>query len=837
VANTQTNAELQDQQLYRDTRPLSQRLIALIQSRRAIWVHAGLCVLAVVPMAGPVALGLSVIAFLVFRGRTVVMPMQIPMHMPYKRDPNDPDPKKAGKPGKPAATNYHGLTIPDLPNENGQEVWSSKEVDTRHRMYLATTGGGKTAALTSQLVNTFCQGSGCSYTDGKAQFDVPIRVASLAHRFGRLPDVLMVNYMRGGMSPWERADRKLSHTFSLIHGASATMVAEAFDGLLQVDNDMWGARARLLMRAISFLVKCLSEQGHCKGTLADMQALLDLQLAAQWAYNPDTPKAAAGLLEEYIKNLSTISEEQMKQIRMGQIPEEVGKQHGFIIMQLVPLLAPLMAEYGDILSPDQPDVLMEDVVVNNRIVMFLLPALEKSGASISSLGRVIVGVIKGMMAKSIVTHLEGNVADNLDRLATNTDSVFPLIWDEVGYYMTEEHAVKAAQGRSLNMSEWYGTQDAAAMKKQGEAAARATESIIGNTAIKVVGVIEDMNDTLRMIKERADEAAYTEQTQLARSEDSEYYYSQGVGVVRRSRLTAKKLARLATGEVYWLWRDKLIHGHTFYADVKRLKTFKLNRFAPQPAGVEVTGDGRLTTRRRVGQLLARLADEAVRIPEPEKEAQITEMLERIQRGHGEVLDYVDEVCQRRRDELASLLDFGATSLGASEERPAANQGVAAPTPPPPPDAVPSSAGTAPRRAPASAAGDGGMYPPPRPAPAPEPEPEPVRQPYTGEASGRSVQDAVAARYRPYLDLLFASLDQSEGELIQGLKTLEEQQGPDAPGSTGERVRADVQAVAESLAYPRAPYPSHDPRRYAEIARELTEQLQGRGGDEPGDAGA
>jgi len=832
VANTQTNAELQDQQLYRDTRPLSQRLIALIQSRRAIWVHAGLCAVAIMPMAGPLALGLSVIAFLVFRGRTVIMPMQIPAHMPYKRDPNNPDPANNYKPGKPAGSNYHGLTIPDRPSENGQEIWSSKEVDTRHRMYLATTGGGKTAALTSQLVNTFCQGSGCIYTDGKAQMDVPIRVASLAHRFGRLPDMLVINYMRGGLSPWESSERKLTHTFSLIHGSSATMVAEAFDGLLQVDNDMWGQRARLLMRAISFLVKYLSEQGHCKGTLADMSALLDLELAAQWAYDADTPKAAAGLLEDYIKNLSTLTEGQLKELRSGKVPEEAGKQHGFIIMQLVPLLAPLMTEYGDILSPDQPDMLVEDVVVNNRIAMFLLPALEKSGATVSSLGRVIVGVVKGMMAKSIVTHLEGNVADNLDRLATNTDSVFPLIWDEVGYYMTEEHAVKAAQGRSLNMSEWYGTQDIAAMKKGGESAARATESVIGNTALKAVGVIEDMNDTLRLIKERADEAAYTEQTQLTRAEDSESYYSQGVGVVRRSRLTAKKLARLAPGELYWLWQDKLIHGHAFYANVKRIETFKLNRFAPQPAGVEVMGDGRLTTRRRVGQLLARLADEAVRIPEPENEAQITEMLERFQRGHADVLGYVDEVCQRRREELASLLDFGATSLGGSEQVPAVNE--ATPSPPPPPAAVPSTNGPSRGEPAPQSPNGGGRYPPPRPAAAPEPEP--TGEPYLSEAEGQAVQDTVAARYRPYLDLLFASLNQSEQELIQGLKSLEEQQGPDAPGGTGERVRADVQAVAESLAYPRAPYPSHDPKRYAQIARELTEQIQGRDGDEPGGAG-
>lgn len=801
------SARLQQEAVFRDARPFLTRVFMLLQSRRAFWVHAGLGVVAIVPMLGPLSLLLSLFAYLIFRSRTVVLPMQIPRYSPYQKDPNNPRPKD-GKAGRPEGISYHGVAEDIEPGQSGVELWTSRTVDTTHRMYLATTGGGKTAAMTSQLVNTFLAGSGCIYTDGKAQLDVPIRVASLAHRFGRLPDFAVVSFMRGGMSPWETSDKKITHSISLVHGSSATMLAEALDGMLQVENDMWGSRARLLQRANAYLIKYLTETGQAQGTIQELLDLLDLQLATAWAYDPNTPRAAAGLLEAYIRNLPEVTEPMIAQLRTGTIPAEVARQHGFLTMQLIPMLAPMVMEYGDILSPPEPDVDMEDTIINNRIVMFLLPALEKSSESVSSLGRTIVSLVKGMMAKSILTDLEGDVADNLDRLATNADAAYVFCWDEVGYYMTPDHAVKAAQGRSLTISEWYGTQDIAAMKKDGDKAVRATQSIIGNTGLKWVGRIEDTDETLPMLQRRADKVHYTEQSSLNRDVGSSGYYSQGVSIVHRERLTMNMLAGLHTGESLFIWENNLIKARQFYAEVDRISHFRMNRLAPRPSPRALGADPVVVARKHIGARLGRLADPHVQLPNVAANEELDALLGVVSDGHEDVIEYIKGTCQQRIKELEDILMIGPVTMGSGEEQGAVGEQT---------DDGDEAGGwsTADASLPGPHVGSGENVYPDSP-----------------EGSGVEEDSPLPARFRPMLDMLFASLDQTEGEFVSALQALEGQQGDEARGSTSQRVQADMRVIAEALAYPRAPYPKRDPQATAALARSLLARIRGTNSERP-----
>src|SRR3546814_6254962 len=51
---------------------------------------------------------------------------------------------------------------------------------------------------------------------------------------------------------------------------------------------------------------------------------------------------------------------------------------------------------------------MEDVVLNRRILITLIPALEKSADEVSSLGKINVAGLKDMMGKSIGNALTGD---------------------------------------------------------------------------------------------------------------------------------------------------------------------------------------------------------------------------------------------------------------------------------------------------------------------------------------------------------------------------------------------------------------------------------------------
>ena len=73
-------------------------------------------------------------------------------------------------------------------------------------------------------------------------------------------------------------------------------------------------------------------------------------------------------------------------------------QHGYITMQLVRSFNSLSDTYGYIIKTAQAEVDMADVFLNRRILMVLLPALEKAPAELSNLGKIIVATLKTTMA-------------------------------------------------------------------------------------------------------------------------------------------------------------------------------------------------------------------------------------------------------------------------------------------------------------------------------------------------------------------------------------------------------------------------------------------------------
>jgi intracellular multiplication protein IcmO len=737
------------------------------------------------PGFGPLMLLLSLLALLVFLSRTIVLPMQIPTHSRIGLDPRNPDPKD-GKPQPP-----NGITFLGNSQVDNLELWTNKDVDTQHLCYLSGTGGGKTGGLTSQAFVSMIQGSGLSYTDGKAQPDVPIRLASLAHRVGRAHDLLLLNYVSGGRSPWDKSDTKHSNSFSFLYTGSASMVAEMLLSLLVVDNDMWGQRARLYMRAIGYLVTYMRDAKLARPTLKLLIDLLEIQGAMKWAMRSDVPEAARGMLEVYMRNLPDITEDKIQQIiATGQISEEVGRQHGFITMQLVPMLSPLLYEYGEQLSPDNaPDIDMYDVVVSDRILINMLAPLERSAESVASLGRLIVASVKSMMASSMYVGLEGLTEINLDRLPTNADAAYPLFWDEVGYYMVEDHAVKAAQGRSLNFSERYGAQDIAAMKRLGEKEAKATESVLANTLQKLIGPVEDASDTLRLIKERAGQGIFEEQTSLQRQEGmADSYYNTGVSIQRRDKLTMEKIANMSVGEIYVIWRGQVIKARHFFAAVDRVKVFKMNRFVPRPARVfaESLQDSESA---KLRERLLEAARPEVRLPKPVDNDDFRMLITAINRGGFEETDaFLRKAHKMRLDEIAELFNGLEPAGFLSGECEEDEDG----------DAPPSFVDEEVR---------GGSSGGARPRPA-------------AEASA----DPIAGQYEDYFTLLFDHLESSPDELGQALESIERGQPWADPAGAEVRAAGNMQIIRDAMTYPRDPTPNISPKALAALAQRAADSI-------------
>ncbi len=102
---------------------------------------------------------------------------------------------------------------------------------------------------------------------------------------------------------------------------------------------------------------------------------------------------------------------------------------------------------------------MQDVVLKRRILVVMLPALEKSGDELANLGKIVVATLKGMMGGALGNKIEGSWSEIVDNRVTNSPSPFLCVLDEVGYYTVEGLALMAAQARSLGFSMIYASQD------------------------------------------------------------------------------------------------------------------------------------------------------------------------------------------------------------------------------------------------------------------------------------------------------------------------------------------------------------------------------------------
>ncbi len=80
--------------------------------------------------------------------------------------------------------------------------------------------------------------------------------------------------------------------------------------------------------------------------------------------------------------------------KKGKQVSQVLEQHGFITMQLTRVFSSLADTYGHIIRTNLAEVDFKDVVLNRRILVVLLPALEKSPDELSNLGKVIIASLK-----------------------------------------------------------------------------------------------------------------------------------------------------------------------------------------------------------------------------------------------------------------------------------------------------------------------------------------------------------------------------------------------------------------------------------------------------------
>ncbi len=597
--------ELAPRMLLRDTRTLGMKVVDFFKDP----VH-GASLLIGFAFATFMFTPLTEVVFLIAVGiffYAVTRKFKLPFRMPQRSeafDYNDPLPGSA-KPRKARGICFFGNK-----KSTQEELWFNNDDMRTHVLIFGSTGSGKTEALVSLAFNALVQGSGFLYVDGKGDNSLFAKVFSMARAMGREDDLLLINFMTGARDIIGAQEKRLSNTMNPFCRGSSEMLSQLVVSLMDSgsqsgDGDMWKGRAVVFVQALMKVLVYMRDQGkilldaNSIRNYFDLTRLEAIGLDKMFIRDNQEPVSLAEapdlVLEPIYNYLMTLPG--FDKTKKGKQSSQVFEQHGFITMQLTKVFGSLADTYGHIIRTNLAEVDLKDVVLNRRILVVLLPALEKSPDELANLGKVIIASLKAMMAAGLGESVEGTYKEVITRKPTNAPTPYMCILDEYGYYAVKGFAVVPAQARSLGFSVIFAGQDLPAFQKASKEEAA---SIGANTNIKICMKLEDPLETWEFFQKTAGESYVTKVDSFqtnAQSILNNYMDSRSASSEKRARIDLLDLKEQREGEAHIFFKSKIVRARMFFANPQPVERMRINQFLkvePPISRVLIDLDNRIT---------------------------------------------------------------------------------------------------------------------------------------------------------------------------------------------------------------------------------------------------
>lgn len=527
------------------------------------------------------------------------------------------------KPMMPTGIMYFGVIDAQDPYERGKQVFLSADDLTRHMLVLGTTGSGKSEFLKGMTFNVLCWASGFFVADAKADNKLPTDMYSQVRMFARDYDYLVVNYLLGGLSPTQIANirERLSNGLQPATAADADTLVQMTSNIMvkaSGDSKTWQDRGLNLFRGICRALTHKRDLGELTLSIETMREYLALdKIEELYVEGWKLAQAAGGAwptpylgvksylevglpgfqLQNMLRKHGCLKEEAedeaaaLQQAFGAARPpakkpptnqtNECYNQHGYRADQVYPALSLLIDTYGHIFKRKHPEVDMQDVVVNNRICISLIPSLEKGAQEQESLGKLNLALLRVMMARALGSSIEGDVFQNVDAKITASETPFALFLDEFAYQFAEGIALTAAQARSLNFFLCALAQDLEKLT-EGDRAAEAG-AMMANQATKFFMKIVGSDKTHELAQKTLGEADVAVISGFETNVDSLFGGIRrdiNYKIEKRPRIGRKTLEELASGFATFAYRERANVMRTFYPspEVPRVRYPRLNRF-------------------------------------------------------------------------------------------------------------------------------------------------------------------------------------------------------------------------------------------------------------------
>ena len=581
-----SSKEIDPTKLLRDTRSLGERIAAFFSTPAnvAVVIFSLSAIGFVITELALLVFVIAMLAFWYAFTRKQKLPFRLPQ-VAHVKDYNDL------KPGIQTPNMSRGIAFLGNDRKTSEELWFTNEDMRTHVLIFGSTGSGKTEALVSIAFNALAQGSGFIYVDGKGDNSLFAKIFSMVRSMGREDDLLLINFMTGAKDIVGPQEKRLSNTMNPFCQGSSSMLTQLVVNLMPGsssggDGDMWKGRAIAFVEALMRLLVYMRDEGAVlldANVIRNYFALTRLEAIVLDKVFPrddqesvsieSVPKLVTDPLRNYLDTLPGFNKE-----KKGKQVSQVLEQHGFITMQLVRAFSSLADTYGHIIRTNLAEVDFKDVVLNRRILVVLLPALEKSPDELANLGKIIVASLKAMMAAGLGDSVEGEYRDVIERKPTTAPTPYLCILDEYGYYAVQGFAVVPAQARSLGFSAIFAGQDLPAFQKTSKEEAA---SIGANTNIKICMKLEDPVETWDFFNKTAGESYVTKVDSFQTKETSlsnSYMDTKSSSYEKRARVDLLDLKDQTEGEAHIFFRSKIVRARMFYANPTPVSRLKLNQF-------------------------------------------------------------------------------------------------------------------------------------------------------------------------------------------------------------------------------------------------------------------
>lgn len=548
-------------QLLRDVRSPLQRLNDMLKLRQV--QTGGICAAGLCLVLFPgYAIPLFCVGMAFFAARCCAIPREhLPFRMPLGqrgKDWGDP------LPGRRGYAAPEGIFFLGNRTQDGQELWLKAKDILTHCLLFGTTGSGKTETLVSLSYNALATGSGLFYIDPKSSAKLPVQLWQMARFLGRDDDFRVLNYSTSGKTR-DKTPERLSNTNNPFTFGSAEGLTQLLVSLMSVSdgaNSIFADKAQTLITGIMYALVDLRDKGLIKLSTKVLRETLTLEKCVELAMRPELDEESRASIQAALGSTSWIAGRELKDQ-----PPSFAEQFGYAQSYFGKTLASLTDTYSHIYGVEDGEVDFADAIMQRRILVVLLPSLEKAPAELESLGKISLSAIRNACSVGLGARIEGNAADVLESLPTDTIGIGPYlcIVDEYAAIVTPGFEVVLTQGRGLGIAAIVASQDYAGIL---EADQKGAQQMVANTCVKIFMKMQDAEKTWELLRGQAGQSTVLRTTGYSIDEkiSPEYRDANATTVEMEDRVVLRDLQEQIEGEAHFIFNGQIVRGDMFFAN-------------------------------------------------------------------------------------------------------------------------------------------------------------------------------------------------------------------------------------------------------------------------------